>query len=357
MAKLRQLVLAFFVCSTILISGAFAQGSLTRIQDIVYNVDGSTFAGTLTINSSGFTGPTGSTLGPQSASTQIVNGVLSVSLVPSTTASAGAYYVATYNSSDGTITFTEIWQVPPSNTPLKLSQVRQPAGSGGGGGGGGGGVVYATIPISLDEITGLNSDLNALNGSFASLSATVNTVIATVTSLGVQVANLTAVVNNLPSGSGSVFADAETPSGTINGTDAVFNLTGAPAPAASLTLYRNGLVQTRGMDFTLAGAAITFASNNLPQPGDVLQAYYRTAGTGQASNFEDALVPTGTINGANLAFALPVAPNPALSLKLYKNGVLLKQNGDYALSGVAITFTNASTTPQSGDSLVAFYRH
>jgi hypothetical protein len=58
-----------------------------------------------------------------------------------------------------------------------------------------------------------------------------------------------------------------------------------------------------------------------------------------------------------LSFTLANAPNPVASLKLYKNGVLLNQGGDYTVSGSNITFASPGVTPRSGDTLIAAYRH
>ncbi|HEX7360971.1 MAG TPA: hypothetical protein VF283_10815 [Bryobacteraceae bacterium] len=159
------------------------------------------------------------------------------------------------------------------------------------------------------------------------------------------------------SGGSAEFVDAETPAGTPNGTTTVFTLTKAPAPAASLELYRNGVLQRQGVDYTLSGNTVTFVNASIPQTNDLLQAFYRNSGTATAVSFADAETPSGSINGTNLAFTLADAPNPALSLRLYKNGILLLQNTDYTLSGSTITFSSTSKTPHTGDSLIAFYRY
>ncbi len=72
-----------------------------------------------------------------------------------------------------------------------------------------------------------------------------------------------------------VFYDGVVPAGTVNGTNAVFTLSPAPDPAASLKLTRNGLVQKAGVDYTLSGGTITFTSGAIPQTGDLLLAWYR----------------------------------------------------------------------------------
>jgi hypothetical protein len=70
-------------------------------------------------------------------------------------------------------------------------------------------------------------------------------------------------------------SDLETPSGVLDGVNRVFTLSGTPAPAASLQLYRNGLLQKLGIDFTLAVNTITFTTVSTPKSGDILLAMYR----------------------------------------------------------------------------------
>lgn len=348
MHKLRQLLFALSACSVLLVSGAHAQTELTEVRDTVTNSDGSAFNGTVIITWNGYANP--GTVSPLSTSANIYNGALSVLLVPTTTATAGAYYNAVYNSSNGTVSWSEVWQVPPSTVPLTLALVRVSStqgssSSGNLNGDGSGGTQYATIPIPISEITGLSSDLATMNGSITSLTNAVTALSATVSGLGSG--NTSSVA----------FVDAETPGGTINGTNAAFTLANAPSPASSLKLFRNGLEQTSGVDYTLSGSTLNFLSGAIPATGDLLQAYYRMAGSGPAVNFADDETPGGTINGSNLTFTLANAPNPSASLQLYQNGVLLEQNTDYRLSGSTITFVSAAVAPDTGDSLTAFYRH
>lgn len=347
MVKLRHLLSAFIIGSTLITTCAVAQ-SLTEIRDTVLNADGSPFTGTVVITWNGFTGPTGGTISPLSTSAKIYNGALSVLLVPTTTASAGTYYQAVYNSNDGLVTWSEIWQVPPSSIPLTLSQVRQSSNQGGGSGGGTGGggtgtgsgsTQYATLPISIDQITNLSADLASINASLGSLTTQLNSL-----GLGSSTTN-------------AVFVDAETPTGTVNGTNATFTLANPPSPSGSLKLYRNGLIQANSIDYTLSGSTIAFSTGSIPQNGDILEAYYRISGTGPTATFADNETPGGIIDGVNLSFTLAAAPNPPASLQLYKNGVLLQLNGDYTLTGSTVTFVSAAVAPQPGDKLVANYRH
>lgn len=353
MERLRQRLTTHIIGLTVFAACAFAQSTLTQIEDTVYTPSNTLFNGTVVITWMGSGTPSSGGPAPSNTSVQIYNGALSVLLVPSTTVTPPAYYQAVYNSSDGLVSWTETWQVPPSATPLTLSQVRVPNGSVSSGSGGSG----STTSIPISQVTGLSSSLNALNASITSLTNLVNSVSTTVGSLTASLANVAAQVNGLTSGSTTaVFVDDETPGGATNGTNGSFTLANSPSTAASLKLFKNGVLLALNTDYTLSGNAITFSSNELPQSGDSLVAYYRLSGTGPSATFVDDESPQGTSNGTNLQFTLMAAPTPPLSLKLFKNGALLEQSVDYTLSGNQITFTSQSVTPQSGDSLSAYYR-
>lgn len=72
------------------------------------------------------------------------------------------------------------------------------------------------------------------------------------------------------------------------------------------------------------------------------------------SNFVDAEVPSGSINGSNTAFTLANTPVSG-SVKLYLNGQRLRAGAgnDYTISGTSITMASA---PLSGEYLEAEYR-
>jgi hypothetical protein len=145
-------------------------------------------------------------------------------------------------------------------------------------------------------VTGISDQVGTLNGTVTGLTSTVTGISNTVTSqgnvvttLGNTVTSLSAQVDSLTAGSTTaLITDGETPSGTIDGSNSVFGLAAAPAPAASLQLYRNGLQQMSGIDFTLAGNTITFLSGNVPRLSDMVRAFYRIPGTGQTATFSDA---------------------------------------------------------------------
>jgi hypothetical protein len=71
------------------------------------------------------------------------------------------------------------------------------------------------------------------------------------------------------------YADLETPAGAINSVNREFMLSATPFPAASLRLYRNGVLQKAGLDYALSVNCITFYAVATPQTGDVLQATFR----------------------------------------------------------------------------------
>jgi hypothetical protein len=207
----------------------------------------------------------------------------------------------------------------------------------------------------------LTSTVNNLSAGSVSNNSSISALNTTVGNLGTSVSSLGATVAALQSGGtpatvNVTFVDGQTPSGTTNGSNAVFILSQVPTPAASLELYRNGLVQTSGVDFAISSSTITFFTGDIPAAGDLLQAYYRTPGSSTLPNFADNEVPTGAVNGTNLTFMLAYAPNPIVGLRLYKNGLLLLQHGDYTVNGSTITFV-AANGPQTGDAVVAYYRH
>jgi len=203
----------------------WAQPPLTTIRDTVYRADGKPFNGLAIVEWKTFQTSNNANIGTQGTTVSIVNGALHVRLAPTTSAN-NAYYLVRYNS-DGQFQFSEIWSVPSSSAALRLRDVRARLLPGGAlVGGGAGGVV-------VGETGGI-----------------------------------------LPN-----FGDSETPAGAIDGTNAVFILPSTPSPAASLALFRNGLLQIAGNDYTLNGITITFHSWSIPQTGDVLDAFYRTAGT------------------------------------------------------------------------------
>jgi hypothetical protein len=349
MERIRQTLWIFLTCLLPFVATASGQ-TLTQIRDTVVNTDGSPFDGTVVITWNGSTGSNSGTSAPLSTSARIYSGALSVILVPTTTASSASFYQAVYYGTSGVITWSENWQVPPSSTALTLAMVRTSTTQGPGQSSGSGtppptvpsgGGQYATLPISINQVTSLSANLASINSAIASLVAQVNSLSNSIgSSLGTNAA----------------FIDAESPAGTLDGSNNAFTIAQLPV-SGSLTIFRNGLVQSIGIDYAINSQTITFLPNSIPRSTDTLTAYYRVSGTGATATFVDSEVPNGTVDGNNLIFTLAAAPLPAASLKLYKNGVLLNQDGDYTLTGANISFVSAGVTPQPGDALTAAYRH
>ncbi len=258
-----------------------AQPALTTIQDILYRADGTRFNGEIFISWNAFQAGDTSNIATAQVHLPIVNGVLKVQLVPTTTASAGANYQVTYNS-QGQFQFSQVWAVPPSSIPLKVSAVLVSPGSVVGGGGGGAGNITGSVTIS--QVVGLTSALAVLPiegvGYAPGLAAVINSS-----------GQLTGASGNLgdcvrvdgtsgPCGGGGVlpqFSDGEIPSGAVNGLNTAFTLAFVPSPTSSAQVYLNGLRMEQGLDYTISGATITFLPVSVPQVGDVILASYRYA--------------------------------------------------------------------------------
>jgi hypothetical protein len=69
----------------------------------------------------------------------------------------------------------------------------------------------------------------------------------------------------------------ETPAGAVNGRNASFTLSQVPSPASSVAVFRNGMRLTSGLDHTISTNALTFASGDIPQSGDIVLCSYRVA--------------------------------------------------------------------------------
>jgi hypothetical protein len=254
------------------------QPALTTIQDILYRADGTRFTGTMFIKYNSFLAGDTSNIATANLTLPIVNGVLRVRLVPTTTASAGAQYTVTYNS-QGIDQFTELWAVPPSTLILRVRDVRIS-----------GGTVIGPppilTPVQISDVTGLPNELSVRPMKGVGFGIGRAVVINQAGQLDAATGNLGDCVrvdgSSGPCGSGGggvggSFADAETPAGIVNGSNAVFTLASPPSPASSLSLYRNGLFQRQGLDYQISGATITFFLVSIPKTGDLLVANYRFA--------------------------------------------------------------------------------
>lgn len=261
---------------------AVPQPQLTTIQDTLYKADGTRFNGSALITWKTFESADTSNIGTQSLTAPIVNGTLRVQLVPNSQAIPSNPYTVRYQS-DGRAQFTELWIVPPSALPLRLRDVRD-------------GPTTGTVlpppgqtPILEADVVGLAADLGLrpVKGTgfgvgrtaIVSDSGTLETVVGNLSDC-VKVDGTAGPCADPNAVQGPTFVDAESPSGIVDGSNASFTLSNAPSPVTSLALYRNGILQKSGFDYSLTNATIQFVSGAMPQPADTLLASYRLPAAG-----------------------------------------------------------------------------
>lgn len=271
------------------LAAAFATPTLTTIQDVLYNADGSRFNGILTVSWASFQTGNQTPILSNTKTYQIVNGNLYVQLTPSTGATPPAEYIVTYYSS-GSAQYQEVWNVPSAAQSLTVASVRASSTD----------VLTSTTgSISESSVTGLVSDLAAratMGPAFVPSGAVVadsSGLLETATGNASDCMHVDGSSGSCGSGGSSSpnFVDGELPTGTMDGVNTGFTLANAPSPASSLYLHRNGLLLEAGTDYTLTGSSIQFLSAATPQPGDSVLASYRTAATEGLAELSERLAP------------------------------------------------------------------
>jgi hypothetical protein len=319
--------------------------------------DGTRLSGEVIIAWPSFVAVDGSEIAAQSLTVPVINGYFQTALVPTAGATTYVTYLVRINSA-GMNEATETWSVPQTTATLSIQDVVV---SQTGTVESGETAPTADTTIQITDVAGLSTALSMrpqIGIGFAdSRAAVIDSSGAIDAAAGnpsdcVHVDGTTGACGG--SSSVSAFVDGETPSGTVDGVNMQFTLSQLPSPATSLALFRNGLLQDPGGDFTIANRTITFAGGSTPQPGDTLLASYRTASVA-GIGFVDDETPAGTINSSNLAFTLANTPSPASSVAIYLNGLRLAAGVDYAFSGQTITFVS-SLAPEPGDVMLCSYR-
>jgi len=111
---------------------------------------------------------------------------------------------------------------------------------------------------------------------------------------------------------GERFADTETPSGSVNGSNVVFKLQNIPSPVQSMQLFQNKVLQIQGVDYTVSSNVITFAS--APTTGTVL-AWYRYRQQSFSLNLIDQFSPwQDTILPLTYAATYPLSIEESLTM-------------------------------------------
>ncbi len=268
-----------FWFAAVLASSALAAGpALTTIQDVLYKADGTRFNGSVTISWNSFQAADNSSIVTQSTTVKVVDGVLRVQLAPTTTATSQVNYSVVYTS-DGRVQFQETWSVPSSGQTLHVRDVRTAAATAPSSSGSGAGDT-GTTSIPESSVIGLIADLGSR--PLKSMSYAAGSVAL------VDPTGMLASVSGAPSdcvhvdgssgpcgGAQPSFIDSEALSGIVDGANNLFGISTVPDPVTSLAIYRNGILQKSGQDFSLTGSTIQFLTGATPQPGDTLLASYR----------------------------------------------------------------------------------
>ena len=246
---------------------------LTQIQDTLYKADGSRFDGYALVEWKSFRAADGSEVPQQAINVRVAGGSLRVALIPSTNAQVPFAYTIRFNS-EGRTQFVEYWSVPPSATSLRLKDVRitpQPTSTGG------------TTFIKITDIMGLRAELDSRPVKSGAISSSRAAVITSEGAIEAAAGGpndcLRVDGTSGPCGGPAIapilFVDGETPAGAVNGSNRIYTLQFAPIPALSLHVFRNGLLQKVGVDYTVAGSQVSFLPVATPQTGDLLQVSYR----------------------------------------------------------------------------------
>ncbi len=321
-------------------SGAPAAPPLTTVQDVLYKADGTRFNGTLTISWKSFQAPDNSAIVTQSTTVKVQDGLLRVQLVPTTTSTPASTYSVTYNS-DGRVQFQENWSVPPSATPLHVRDVRTSASTTSGSSTVGADTSGSTVQES--SVVGLIADLGARPVKSPSFAPGRTAVVDSSGLISSAAGNATDCVHvdgssgpcggtNPPS-----FVDGEAPSGIVDGSNTLFGLAAVPDPAGSLAVYRNGVLQKTGQDYTLAGSTVTFVAGATPQPGDTLLASYRlSSATGDSGSAAAYSAPQVLCSGTGFnatAATLVLVGTCSIPAGLLAAGDRVEIRFDYAHQG------------------------
>ena len=274
---------------------------LTTIQDVLYKADGTRFNGTLTISWNSFAAVDNSSIVMQSTTVKVQDGLLRVQLVPTTTSTPASVYTVTYNS-DGRVQSQESWSVPSSAQALRVRDVRTEVAAANVGAGPAG---ADTNGIPEANVIGLIADLSARplkSPTFAPGRTAVvdaNGLISTAAGSATDCVHVDGSSGPCGATDAPAFVDGEAPTGIVDGSNTAFGLSAVPDPLASLALYRNGVLQKIGQDYTVSGNIATFVAAATPQPGDTLLASYRlNAAAGDSDSADAFSAPQVLCSGA-----------------------------------------------------------
>ena len=255
----------------------FGQPTTSRISDTIYLANGERFTGFVQIEWQSFVTPK-APIAPDSKLVRVVDGLLEADRVPTRNLGYTAYYRVRYFRS-GRVQYVEYWDVPSSASPLTVAAVRMVAPPSSGQTTDPG----ISLPLAQSDVENLSDDLadRPVKGPnfFPSRTVYVNTEGALEAISGSPTDCVRVDGTAVPCGSGDsavYLVEGEVPTGVVNGLNQVFTLSAIPGPPESLQIYRNGILQKQGLDYTLSGSIVSFAISAIPQTDDVLLAFYRT---------------------------------------------------------------------------------
>lgn len=135
----------------------------------------------------------------------------------------------------------------------------------------------------------------------------------------------------------------------LSGSGVTFSLSQMPV-TGSVMLFRNGLYQSAGVDYTISGSTITLGS---ALGGDDLFAVYSTSATFITTLQE---VPSGAINSNNVQFTLSHLPAMNAVL-IFLNGVFQTAGIDYFIPTDDPQLIIMTRAPMTGDNLRVAYQY
>jgi hypothetical protein len=253
-------------------------------------------------------------------------------------------YTAIYNS-DGKVQFQETWAVPPSTHALRIRDVRVSTPSNLDSGG--------TGPVQEADVVGLVADLTGrpIEGpGYATGRVLMSNSSGELEAVSGGLSDCVRVDGSSgPCGSPPAnvpgYVDNEVPGGVVDGANATFTLAGQPSPGVSLALYRNGMLQKTGFDYSLSGSTIAFVTSATPQPGDTLLASYRVTGTAsqltQGPSSASVQTLCSSAGGSTTAAGSSVLGYCVVPGGTLKAGDHVEIRFDYAHSGTQSGFTFA----------------
>ena len=318
--------------------------TLTTIQDVIYLATGAPYNGLAIITWTPFVAGGSSNIATQSVTVNITGGNLYVQLVPTTNANPAGYYTVTFTSA-GNDQFTQLWAVPPSTRPLLISNVVMAPST-----------PTVTTPSTLltggepipeSNVIGLSADLDArpMEGpNYAPGVALIDTngALEAITGNVSDCVHVDGSSGPCGTASGSTspsFTDGETPGGVANGTNTSFTTSVAPAPASSLALYRNGIMQKAGTDYSLSGNTVHFVAASTPQTGDTLLGYYRVAPPGTSGGSPVSQVLCSGAGSATSSTTLASVGTCTIAAGTLSPGDRVKISFDYSHEGTLTGYT------------------